>query len=362
MAFAQEVKRFNKTAEKPIRQPEIRRYLKERGVAVSISGLNQCINGKWFRSKSLTRAVREGLRAFAKERMATTILPDPGATLQEVDMLKPVYVERKVLGYFGLPKANPFEVAPKELYKSSALEETAYAIRDCIANKKFLALIGPVGSGKTSLIHDIETQLAQNDDNYIIRPQVFAPGRIGDTTLLEAMLRDMSRGAEIVWGNYEKRARRLADMFRTYVPEGRNFILIIDNAHELSDKALKFLKRIYDNQVQMKNIMSIVLVGQREFKDTLGRADLSEVSQRIMLIDMPDCRDAVRGYVEHRAGADFMKKCDAEAFEAISAIGSTHYPLTPLLINNLICRSMRTAYKQKAERISASIIRLSLAA
>lgn len=369
-------------------------FLQTQGVKISRAGLSQFINGQRFKTQKLNDDVNAWLkyyylenirpfvqfnadRMFGKKNVAkesnqpvrNPSIERPAAAADKekkegAEMLKPVYVDRSTLKEFGL-LYNPFEAHPDEVFMNGALEDVKYAIKDLIAKKKFIAVTGPIGSGKTTLMHEIETELEKDENNYIIRPQIFAPAKTTESSLIEAMIRDMSEGAEIVRGNYEKKANALGKMFSEMVPQGRNFIVIIDNAHELPDRALKFLKRIYDREVKLKKLVSIVLIGQVELDQKLrNNHELSEVSQRIVPIHIPNYSKFISAYLESRAGKEFVTKyIDADALKAIPNEyrgGSTY--ITPLFLNNLICRAMKKKRENAAPKITTEIIKLAFAA
>lgn len=361
-------------------------FLSDKGVTVSRAGLSQFINGQKFKTQKFNDEVTVWLKNYFQQYIKPVVNFNAdrifGAKNVEVkrtnqrvrkgdnqekkegaEMLKPVYVDRTTLKEFGLI-TNPFEAHPDEVFMNGVLEDVKYAIKDLIAKKKFIAVTGPIGSGKTTLMHEIETELEKDQNNYIIRPQIFAPGKTTESSLIEAMIRDMSEGAEVIRGNYEKKANALGKMFFEMVPQGRNFIVIIDNAHELPDRALKFLKRIYDREVKLKKLVSIVLIGQVELDQKLrNNHELSEVSQRIVPIYIPNYAKWISAYIESRAGKDFMRFIDSDALKAIAVEnrGGSSY-ITPLFLNNLICRAMKKKRENAAPKITPEIIKLAFAA
>jgi type II secretory pathway predicted ATPase ExeA len=394
MTMKEAIERYNaQVPESGIRKitlRDIKDFLQSQGVTVSRAGLSQFINGQKFKSRKLNEDVAVWLKYYFQQTVLPFVKfnpdrmfgkksvvkesnqPAPGAASissaaaskekkEGADMLKPVYVDRTTLKEFGL-LYNPFEAHPDEIFMNGALEDVKYAIKDLINKKKFIAVTGPIGSGKTTLMHEIETELEKDENNYIIRPQIFAPAKTTESSLIEAMIRDMSEGAEIVRGNYEKKANALGKMFSEMVPQGRNFIVIIDNAHELPDRALKFLKRIYDREVKLKKLVSIVLVGQVELDQKLrNNHELSEVSQRIVPIHLPSYAKFIAAYLEARAGKEFVQKyIDADAIKVIMT--NVNSSITPLFINNLICRAMKKKRENAAPKITPEIIKLAFAA
>lgn len=386
-----------KTGAEKVTLRMIQDFLQGRNVTISRAGLSQFINGRLFKSQKMNEEVNVWLKNFFQqyikpvvnfnaERMFGKKTVEVSKTNQRArpktgekqekkegaDMLKPVYVDRTTLKEFGLP-FNPFESHPDTIFMNGNLEDVKYAIKDLINKKKFIAVTGPIGSGKTTLMHEIETELEKDENNYIIRPQIFAPAKTTESSLIEAMIRDMSEGAEIVRGNYEKKANALGKMFSDMVPQGRNFIVIIDNAHELPDRALKFLKRIYDREVKLKKLVSIVLIGQVELDQKLrNNHELSEVSQRIVPIHVPNYANCISAYIESRiddavgkgAGKLFVTKyIDDDAFKVIrhEYKGGSSY-ITPLFLNNLICRAMKKKRENAAPKITPDIIKLAFAA
>lgn len=356
-----------------MRLKDIQRAMKLEGIKVSESAVSMAMRGVFPRTaqtrtdmryflNDFCRTLKQTTRSLKQPAASTKVMPAAAQKTKEIEMLKPTYVPPKVLNYFGVigkNARNPFDGAAAVKFENPALQDLRYSIEDCLANHKFIALVGAVGSGKTSLVNDIEKNLRRNESNIVIRPQFFAPEKINKNTMVEALIRDMTGGTEGACRSYEKSADKFMRTYRRQAESGKNFIVIIDNAHELQPGAFNFLKRVYDIELDEEQVMSVILVGEtglrREIEDN---PELSEVTQRLTVLTMPSYERFIKDYVMHRAGKEFVKHIAPDAFAPLT---SQRQPITPLYLNNLMMRAMVKAHNDKSESITSDIIKLAMA-
>jgi len=216
----------------------------------------------------------------------------------------------------------------------------------------FIAIIGEVGSGKTTLIHS----LLSNLDNKTETAFIFYPsGTYSD--LLRNILMEFDVDTE------GKDNLELHLQFHNFVIDkfrkGGNVALIFDEAQNMSPEVLEQLRLLSNLESPQEKLFQIILAGQPELSNKLNRPELRQLRQRIGIrreIEPLSDRD-VRSYIEHRlkvAGYEGHHKLFSE--EALDLI--CHYSRgIPRMVNILCDNSLLIAYGLSKRKIDESIIR-----
>jgi len=216
----------------------------------------------------------------------------------------------------------------------------------------FIAIIGEVGSGKTTLIHS----LLSNLDNKTETAFIFYPsGTYSD--LLRNILMEFDVDTE------GKDNLELHLQFHNFVIDrfrkGGNVALIFDEAQNMSPEVLEQLRLLSNLESPQEKLFQIILAGQPELSNKLNRPELRQLKQRISIrreIESLSDRE-VRSYIEHRlkvAGYEGHHKLFSE--EALDMI--CHYSKgIPRMINILCDNSLLIAYGLSKRKIDESIIR-----
>jgi type II secretory pathway predicted ATPase ExeA len=262
------------------------------------------------------------------------------------------------LDFFHL-KEKPFNVTPDPhfLYMSPSHQESfanlLYGVRE---RKGFIAITGEVGTGKTTLLHN----LLQNLDEEIRTVFVFHTG-IEFTDLLEMIHHELNIPFES-----NSRAALLQTLNKYLIQqlgEGRNVALIIDEAQNLSPEILENLRLLSNLETAKDKLLQIVLVGQPELANKLDLPQLRQLKQRITVQGNIDALTAVetRSYILHRlavAGADAASRpiLSDEAIDMIQhASGGV-----PRRINVICDNALLIAYADGAPVVQARHVRETL--
>src|SRR5262249_2590458 len=82
----------------------------------------------------------------------------------------------------------------------------------------------------------------------------------------------------------------------------RRAVLIVDEVQNLPIESLEELRMLLNLEADGKPLMQLVLLGQPQFRDLLGRPDLEQLRQRVVAFHHiePLNRAETRAYVEHR--------------------------------------------------------------
>ena len=255
--------------------------------------------------------------------------------------------------FFGF-REKPFNLTPdpKFLYLSAKHNEAFAHLEFGLKQRGgFMAVTGEVGTGKTTLCRYFLERL---DDNtlsaFILYPS------LGTTELLRSVNKDLGIPAE---GESDK---ELIDCLHEFLlesrREGKNIVLVIDEAQNLSRDVLEQVRLISNLETDTEKLIQIVLIGQSELNDMLAQTDLRQLSQRVTARYhlTPLTRQDLTQYIRHRlAVAGGIGKVDFTA-GALRAVHRYSKGI-PRLINLVCDRALLEAFVYEQNEITGSIVR-----
>jgi general secretion pathway protein A len=257
--------------------------------------------------------------------------------------------------YFGL-KENPFTLSPdpRYLYLSPQHQEALNCLIYGIGERKgFIAITGGIGAGKTTLCRALLAQF----DGMTASALIFNPA-LSDIELLKTINQEF--GIRLVGRGTKKRYLDALNAFllRNFA-EGKNAVLIIDEAQNLSHSVLEQVRMISNLETVKEKLIQIVLLGQPELRRLLALPSLRQLNERITVrYDLrPLVREDVRRYIEHRlatAGADGQSSSfTAGSYDLIYRLSRG----IPRRINAICDRAMLIAYGRDLRTIDRRLIR-----
>jgi len=177
--------------------------------------------------------------------------------------------------FFGF-RATPFRVSPDPEFlfltrrHREALASLVYAVAD---GKGFAMLTGEVGTGKTTLVHAVLTQLGDS-----VRSAVVLNPHLSRRDLYHHLLAEfrLQPGRSIVEHNRILQAF-LLEQFRA----GVRVVVVIDEAHGLAADVLEEIRLLSNFETAQAKLLQVLLVGQPELVARLGQADLRQLRQRL---------------------------------------------------------------------------------
>ncbi len=254
--------------------------------------------------------------------------------------------------FFGL-SAKPFELLPnpKFLYLSKghrkALSYLQYGVQE---HAGFTLLTGEVGSGKTTLLRDIINKISGDTT----LAMVFNTS-VDGTQLLAMINEDF--GLQIEGRSKVELLSDLNDFLLAECSEGRQPIIIIDEAQNLSEEALEEIRLLSNLEADNFKLVQIILVGQPELRDIVARPSLRQLRQRISIschLD-PLNREETEEYIFHRLATVGNRDCISFTPEGLDKIYEFSGGIPRLI--SLICDFlMLSAFVEETHEISNDLI------
>jgi general secretion pathway protein A len=259
------------------------------------------------------------------------------------------------LSFFGLNE-KPFAITPDPRYlylserHAEALAHLLYGINEAGG---FVQLTGEVGTGKTTIVRSLLAQTPKNAEiALILNPRMTAPEFL--LTICEEI------GIGVPDSSMES-LKDLVDILSHYLLRahgaGRRVVLVVDEAQNLAPAVLEQVRLLTNLETNTQKLLQIILIGQPELRELLGRNELRQLAQRITgrYHLHPLSRDETAAYVRHRlrvAGAT----TDIFSGPALSEI----YRLSvgvPRVINVICDRALLGAYSMDRHRVIGTLVR-----
>ena len=255
--------------------------------------------------------------------------------------------------FFGLHEpAFSLTPDPRFLWPSDTHEEGLGALCYGIESRRgFLLLTGEVGAGKTTLLRAALERLPDETDTALI----LNTAGLGPVDLLKLILRELgiegplSTKADYVIALNAFLLERLAD--------GRNVVLIIDEAQNLDRAALEEVRLLSNLETDTQKLLQIVLTGQPELRATLSEPALRPLRQRIALEHHVESLlpEEIRAYLKHRIHVAHGR------YERVFGPGveKVFFEFSrgcPRLINLLADRVLLAAYGKDLRPVSAEFV------
>ncbi|RTL44377.1 MAG: peptidoglycan-binding protein [Burkholderiales bacterium] len=181
--------------------------------------------------------------------------------------------------FFGLRQA-PFSIAPDPHYlfmSERHREALAHLLYGLDGGGGFVLLTGEIGAGKTTVCRCFLEQIPKHCNvAYIFNPRLTA------LELLQAICDEfhvpVPPGAQTV--------KAYVDPLNAFLlaqhAAGRNNVLIIDEAQNLSADVLEQLRLLTNLETSERKLLQVVLIGQPELRDMLARPELEQLAQRVI--------------------------------------------------------------------------------
>ena len=246
--------------------------------------------------------------------------------------------------YFGLAH-EPFSIAPdpRYLYMSERHREAlAHLLYGLGAGGGFVLLSGEIGTGKTTVCRLFLEQIPANCNvAYIFNPKLTV------IELLQSICEEFH--IAVPPADHAPTVKDYLDPLNDFLlrehAAGRNNVLIIDEAQNLSAEVLEQLRLLTNLETSERKLLQIILIGQPELRSMLAQPDLEQLAQRVIARYHLDAMTApeTAQYIQHRlevAGLDRPLPFDRRALQRVHQLARG----VPRRVNLLCDRALLGAF------------------
>ncbi len=201
------------------------------------------------------------------------------------------------LEFYGL-REQPFGVTPdpRFLYMSPAHREALASLYYGIeSGRGFLALIAKPGMGKTTLLFHLLEKFRNS-----ARTAFLFQTQCSSREFMRFLLAEL--GVESRDQDFVRMHEEFNKLLLQEARAGRRFIVVIDEAQNLDATVLETVRLLSDFETPRAKLLQIVLSGQPELADKLASRNMSQLRQRVSLLNRltPLSVEDTRKYIEHR--------------------------------------------------------------
>ncbi len=258
-----------------------------------------------------------------------------------------------LLEYFDFQE-EPFGASPDPrcLYPShthrEALASLEYGFH---SNRGFTAMIAPPGMGKTTLLFRFLGDIQKSAHTVFLfdidaecEPREFVGYILRDIGITPGTSSSEMHG-------------QLSGALAAETRAGRKFVVVIDEAQNLSDAVLERVRLLSNFETTQGKLMQIVLSGQPQLADKLMQPSLVQLRQRVSTICRIDPLSAEEtvGYIEYRlkqAGHNGEPLFTRDALKLIAEASQG----TPRTINNLCFNALSLCRAMKCKQVDSSMV------
>jgi type II secretory pathway predicted ATPase ExeA len=254
------------------------------------------------------------------------------------------------LEHYGLTEP-PFRITPHTDFffsganRGATLEALLYAITH---DEGIVKISGEVGSGKTMLCRVLMERLPESVVIiYLANPSLSREDilyALADE--LGIQIADNSRAATVM--------RALQEKLVTLYAEGKQVVVLIDEAHAMPMETLEEIRLLSNLESNRHKLLQLVLFGQPELNETLARADMRQLRERIThnFNLEPLVHEDIAQYLDFRMRAAGYRGPSVFAPEAIKRIVKVSEGLTRR-INILADKALLASFASGTHQVGA---------
>jgi len=249
-------------------------------------------------------------------------------------------MNRRIFEHFGIQKKG-FYV--NELFKLHSTD-----IKNAILDNDMLAIVGPVGAGKTFLFNNAILNVQLNPDKKPIFVYVrnFYKEKINIGGIINAIIYDIS--SESPRRDLEARSRQVIRLLGTrFVEEGRRVCVIIEEAHRLHSNTLRALKELREsNFAGISPLFSVILIGHPELAVKLQQRKEAYWRSQIIYLDEG------HGWMQFSDRVQYLKHVYGEAITQKARQRIATLYRVPLEMNFFVENKMVEAFRAGLKQLT----------
>jgi len=204
---------------------------------------------------------------------------------------------RDFLNFFNISE-TPFtrEFQIKNRVKFQHIENEALKLRNVIMRRQSGVIIGAAGMGKTVLLRSLRDNLPGAHIEFIYIKMAGLGLRDMTRQIADALRIDVKSGTSHLIKVME------AHFTEHYKDKNIQYVLALDEAHEIKPNAFQLLKGITNFNMDSKLIVSLILCGQLPLKDILCSSKFVDIKQRMNYYAMlrPLTKEETFDYIKSR--------------------------------------------------------------
>ena len=254
--------------------------------------------------------------------------------------------------YYSL-EDPPFVLTPdpRFLLRSKGHHEILATLLYGITSQKgLMALVGDVGTGKTTLCRALLRELPDS-----VQSALVLNPHLSDADLIGTILDDL--GVERRGATKGELMTALSQYLLAAGSEGKTVLVIVDEAQQMGVESLEQIRILSNLETATRKLLQILLVGQPELEEKLKLNELRQLDQRIgircYLKPLP--RKETYRYVEHRlrvaglpGALPFTRGALAKIYKYSRGI--------PRVINLVCDRALMAGFSNRVREITPTLV------
>jgi type II secretory pathway predicted ATPase ExeA len=239
---------------------------------------------------------------------------------------------------------------PRYLFLNETYEEALERLLFAVEEMELALLTGEVGSGKTLLTRALVDRVGERYEIGMILNPRLPPRQFLRTVAVELGVEEPRYHSNDLLDQIRERLMALYE-------EDRAALLVVDEAHLIPGKpTFEEIRLLTNFQLDDRNLIAIVLVGQPELRDRLRHRTYRALTQRfgVSFHIVPLSVEDTRAYLAHRlavAGAE-------RTLFTVEAIGRLHAATdgVPRLLNHVATQALVEAMARGADEVDGAAV------
>jgi type II secretory pathway predicted ATPase ExeA len=249
--------------------------------------------------------------------------------------------------FFGFTR-HPFPPScpPEPLYRSGSVEAALKAAKDAIASRLHVLVTAPAGSGKSSFLRLLVSELNPRD----VRPVRLTGQGLGSMEIVQKVADEL--GLEMSFRRTSA-VKLLAAGLKKLSASGPFPVLVLDEALNVPIPAIDQLRLVAEEAIPP--LLGMVLAGDETFRRTLHKQVNAPLSGRlaVRIRLAPMTAQETDAFVAHG-----FKTAGMQNILAPTALGSIHAASggSPREVGGILSRSMVLALEKQSRLLSDEIV------